>query len=104
MRRRLGPAIGLAITLLCLGSALATRAQNSPESSPAAPGRDTIDLSGEWEFRMDPEDRGRAEKWFEPGTAFDRKILVPGAWNAQGIHYESEKLLGEFEQNRQNVQ
>jgi beta-galactosidase len=65
-------------------------------------GRPVIDLSGEWEFRMDPEDRGRAEKWFEPGAVFDRKIRVPGAWNAQGVSFESEKLLREYEQRRLN--
>src|SRR4029434_1982930 len=64
----------------------------------------SIDLSGEWEFRMDPEDQGRAGKWFESDTPFDRKIKVPGAWNAQGVGYESESLLRDYEQKQLNTQ
>ena len=64
--------------------------------------RESVDLSGEWEFRMDPDDRGRAEKWFEGNVPFDRKIRVPGAWNAQGAAYESEKQLREYEKLRLN--
>jgi beta-galactosidase len=72
-------------------------------ASPGAPqGRPFLDLSGEWEFRMDPEDRGRAERWFEADTAFDRKIRVPGAWNAEGVAFESERLLREYEERRLN--
>src|SRR5438128_561920 len=57
----------------------------------------SIDLSGEWEFKMDPLDVGRAQKWFEQTIPFDRKIQVPGAWNAQGVAYESEPMLREYE-------
>jgi hypothetical protein len=38
-------------------------AQPRPEEAHAE--RSSLDLSGEWEFKMDPLDVGRAEKWFE---------------------------------------
>lgn len=44
---------------------------------------DIIDLSGTWEFRLDPDERGVAERWFAPGldeSGWD-EIAVPGAWN-----------------------
>ncbi|HEV8544491.1 MAG TPA: glycoside hydrolase family 2 TIM barrel-domain containing protein, partial [Verrucomicrobiae bacterium] len=66
--------------------------------------RPPIDLSGEWEFKMDPSDVGRAEKWFEETTQFDRKIRVPGAWNTQGVSYESEAVLREYETKLLNEQ
>ena len=66
------------------------------------PIRDTIDLSGEWEFRMDPHDAGKTERWHEASTPFDRKITVPGAWNAQGMSYENENLLRAYEATNLN--
>jgi hypothetical protein len=60
----------------------------------------SVDLSGEWEFKLDPLDIGRAEKWFEACEPYKRKIHVPGAWNAQGIAFESEKQLREYEEKR----
>jgi hypothetical protein len=59
-----------------------------------------VDLSGEWEFKLDPLDLGRAEKWFAAREPYKRKIRVPGAWNAQGIAFESEKQLREYEEKR----
>jgi beta-galactosidase/beta-glucuronidase len=47
-------------------------------------------LDGPWGFAHDDEDRGRAERWFEPGSAdaFDRTITVPFVpeSEASGIH------------------
>ena len=44
--------------------------------------RSTIDLSGLWRFRTDPEDRGENEKWFDVCDT-DMDIAVPGSWNEQ---------------------
>ncbi|MCI0535611.1 MAG: hypothetical protein L0Z50_10330 [Verrucomicrobiales bacterium] len=75
---------------------------NTNAAPPAAAGargeRPSLDLSGEWEFKRDPLDVGRVEKWFGPGVRYDRSIRVPGAWNAQGVAFESEVLLREYEQ------
>jgi beta-glucuronidase len=44
--------------------------------------RSTIDLSGLWGFRTDPDDRGENEKWFDVCDT-DMDIAVPGSWNEQ---------------------
>src|SRR5262245_41233192 len=62
--------------------------------------RPSIDLSGQWEFKLDPLDVGRAEKWFESRVSFERMIRVPGAWNAQGVAFDSEKQLRDYESQR----
>ncbi len=69
----------------------------------AAPGL-SRDLSGEWEFKMDPLEVGRAQKWFEDSVRYERKIQVPGAWNTQGVAYESESVLREYETKLLNEQ
>lgn len=41
-------------------------------------------LNGTWEFRFDPEDRGRREGWHRPGTeGFDKRIVVPFPWESR---------------------
>lgn len=62
--------------------------------------RPSVDLSGEWEFKLDPLDVGRAEKWFLGAQSFHRKVRVPGAWNAQGAGFESEEQLRKYEDER----
>ncbi len=44
--------------------------------------RQYIDLSGFWDFRFDPDDKGVGENW---GTGFDNScpIAVPASWNDQ---------------------
>jgi beta-glucuronidase len=44
--------------------------------------RSTIDLSGFWSFRPDPEDIGEEQRWYE-GFDTDLEIAVPGSWNEQ---------------------
>ena len=62
--------------------------------------RPSVDLSGAWEFKLDPLDVGRAERWFDANIAYNRQIQVPGAWNAQGAAFESEQQLREYEGRR----
>src|SRR5439155_19600594 len=69
-------------------------------ASEALSDRPSIDLSGQWEFKLDPLDVGRAEKWFESRVPFERMIRVPGAWNAQGVAFDSEKQLHDYEGQR----
>ncbi|MCC5929179.1 MAG: beta-glucuronidase [Cyclobacteriaceae bacterium] len=45
-----------------------------------------IDLAGEWQFRMDPNDRGIEEKWFE--NDFSETIQLPGSMVENGKGYE----------------
>jgi beta-glucuronidase len=41
-----------------------------------------LDLSGFWQFRLDPEDQGADEHWFD-GLSRSRTIAVPASWNEQ---------------------
>ncbi|HWQ12152.1 MAG TPA: glycoside hydrolase family 2 TIM barrel-domain containing protein [Roseiflexaceae bacterium] len=41
-----------------------------------------MDLSGTWSFRLDPQDVGIAERWFE--RSLDGTIQLPGSLQAQG--------------------
>ncbi len=58
--------------------------------------RDTVALDGAWEFRLDPQGTGLAQKWYQPGASFDRTIQVPGAWQAQGIGEQSGVLRNHY--------
>jgi len=55
-------------------------------------GRATISLDGRWQFRMDPQGTGQAERWFDSGTVFKAQICVPGAWSAQGFGQPGQKV------------
>jgi beta-glucuronidase len=39
------------------------------------------DLSGLWNFQLDPKDEGEPGRWFERGLPAPRKIPVPCSWN-----------------------
>ena len=58
--------------------------------------RPQIDLDGEWEFRIDPKDVGQQEKWFDASVPFEETILVPGAWDAQGVGEETDKIINSY--------
>ena len=55
-----------------------------------------IDLCGAWQFETDPEDAGVREKWFEGGRPFEREIQVPGAWNTQGVEFDTKEQLQRY--------
>jgi beta-glucuronidase len=44
--------------------------------------RNQLDLSGFWEFKLDPEEMGESQRWFD-GLSEPRRIAVPGSWNEQ---------------------
>ena len=44
--------------------------------------RNKLDLSGIWDFRIDPEHLGETDQWFN-SLADARPIAVPGSWNDQ---------------------
>jgi len=48
--------------------------------------RQTIDLSGLWDFRFDPEDQGTGGGWPQ-GLDDTRPIAVPASWNDQFAHW-----------------
>jgi hypothetical protein len=51
--------------------------------SGVARARESTDLSGQWRFRLDPNDKGEAEKWFT--QTLDGKIHLPGSLQTQGF-------------------
>ena len=55
-----------------------------------------IDLCGSWQFETDSEDVGVREKWFEGGRRFNREIQVPGAWNTQGVEFDTKEQLQRY--------
>lgn len=44
---------------------------------------DYAKLNGEWSFAFDDGKKGVAEKWFEAGKAFDKKITVPFPYQSE---------------------
>lgn len=46
----------------------------------------SIDLSGEWQFRMDPGDRGESGRWFD--TDLDETVRLPGSMAENGKGYD----------------
>lgn len=38
-------------------------------------------LDGMWRFKLDKDDRGEKERWFESGV-LDRETVVPSSWQA----------------------
>ncbi len=44
--------------------------------------RNCLDLSGIWDFQIDPDAVGEKQRWFD-GIAKPRPIAVPGSWNEQ---------------------
>ncbi len=81
-RTAIGAVGGLALTAAVPVGAGAQRADADltllyPHESAT---RTTRDLSGLWRFKLDREDRGEAERWFE-GLRDTRTIPVPCSWN-----------------------
>jgi len=67
-----------------------------------------MSLDGVWNFATDPDNRGEAEKWYEPGAKLPRMplpgyapdangtIRVPGIWDHQGYGKETDKVHHNF--------
>ena len=45
----------------------------------AAFSQGTIDLKGYWQFRMDADDKGEIQCWYNADCAFNDSILLPGS-------------------------
>ncbi|MCZ2075639.1 MAG: hypothetical protein LC130_11655 [Bryobacterales bacterium] len=59
--------------------------------------RPRIDLNGAWEFRTDPKSVGDTQEWHSPGVPFDRRLQVPGTWQAQGVGEPSGIVRNHYE-------
>jgi hypothetical protein len=43
----------------------------------------SIDISGHWAYRLDPNNQGFLEQWFE--KSWDTSLLLPGSLDENGI-------------------
>ena len=59
------------------------------------PGERRISLSGKWNFRLDPEDKGVAQQWFK-SPLFTEEIEVPGTWQGQGFGNDAKETIWDF--------
>lgn len=48
--------------------------------------QDTISLAGDWQYRLDPDDTGITEQWFN--HTFRETVSLPGSIQEQGIGYD----------------
>ncbi len=80
-------AASVALVSVCAGAVEPGRAKRFARVNPVFPSsvRPRLRLDGEWEFRMDPSDKGREDGWTKAAVAFPNTIRVPGAWEAQGF-------------------
>ena len=60
------------------------------------PSEQRLSLEGQWQFRLDPDDRGLAERCFEHPDAFSDPIMVPGCWQGQGFGHDGEDEVWDF--------
>ena len=44
---------------------------------------DVLSLNGEWTYKLDPDDKGMDEKWYD--DAFTQTLVLPGSLNTNGI-------------------
>lgn len=85
----------------CLSSVLGAKGASWTSSSMdslSGVGQSVFDLTGEWNFRTDPEERGDRDGWAgTPWTGGFRHLNVPGSWESQGVteanpHYKNPEM------------
>jgi hypothetical protein len=62
----------------------------------AAQARQRIDLNGQWQFRLDPQNAGISTRWYAGSGGFPDTIDVPGSWQAQGFGKPSGNLRHDY--------
>lgn len=55
-----------------------------------------ISLRGDWQFCLDPEDCGVAERWFAHPDRLTETIAVPGSWQGQGFGTDAKDMVWDF--------
>ncbi len=55
-----------------------------------------VSLSGQWRFRLDPEDLGLSREWFANPDCIREPIRVPGSWQGQGFGHDGDDELWDF--------
>ena len=55
-----------------------------------------LKLDGTWAFRLDPDDTGLSEEWFD-SHPFSEQIQVPGTWQGQGFGTDAPEAVWDFQ-------
>lgn len=55
-----------------------------------------FNLNGQWKFRLDPDDRGVEEQWFDDTGILVDRISVPGCWQGQGFGSDDRDVVWDF--------
>jgi len=55
-----------------------------------------VSLRGDWQFCLDPEDRGVAERWFAGPDRLTERVAVPGCWQGQGFGTDAKDTVWDF--------
>ena len=53
-------------------------------------------LEGSWQFRLDPDDEGVSDRWFQSPENFKESVQVPGCWQGQGHGDDSRDMVWDF--------
>ncbi len=53
-------------------------------------------LDGSWQFRLDPDDEGVSDRWFQSPENFKESVQVPGCWQGQGHGDDSKDMVWDF--------
>lgn len=60
------------------------------------PQESRLSLDGDWQFRLDPDDRGVADAWFRSPAHLPERIRVPGCWQGQGFGGAGKDRVWDF--------
>ena len=71
--------------LAVMGLVVSALAFSECEEDLAEEGRERLELNGKWQFRLDPDNVGLAQRWFMADVDYPDQIQVPGCWQAQGF-------------------
>ena len=53
-------------------------------SLPTSTAQGNLSLAGEWQLRVDPDDKGLREDWYKPSYAFTDTVKLPGSLTTNG--------------------
>lgn len=56
-----------------------------------------LSLSGEWRFRLDPDDKGLQQGWSARTDGLKEAVQVPGSWQGQGFGGDGKDTLWDFQ-------
>lgn len=78
--------------MIVMGMALNGYGLPALGTAPDQHARPTLSLDGQWQFQLDPQETGVKSGWHGSEVPFADRIVVPGAWDAQGFGEPTDKL------------